>query len=110
MTIPSGGWLNLIHVEDAANVALAAESRSRVPSLYVVSDGRPTSRRDFYRCLAQLLKLPEPEFLDGALTESGSMRSADQKRVNNARMLRELGIRLMYPSFREGLVSVASNS
>jgi nucleoside-diphosphate-sugar epimerase len=107
MAIPSGGWLNLIHVEDAASVVLAAEARSTVPRLYVVSDGHPTNRRDFYRCLAELLKLPDPKFVDSHVSESASTRSVDQKRVDNARMLKDLGIRLKYPSFREGLVSVA---
>jgi nucleoside-diphosphate-sugar epimerase len=107
LAIPSGGWINLIHVDDAAGVALAAEMRCTAPRLYVVSDGHPTNRQDFYRYLAELLKLPEPEFVQTAVAESAATRSLDQKRVSNARMLSELGIKLKYPSFREGLVSVA---
>ena len=103
LAIPSGGWINLIHVDDAASVVLAAKTRCTAPRLYVVSDGHPTNRRDFYRCLAELLKLPEPEFVQTAVAESAATRSLDQKRVGNAQMLNELGTRLKYPSSARGL-------
>ena len=32
---------------------------------------------------------------------------ADSKRVSNARIKRELGVRLAYPTYREGLTALA---
>jgi hypothetical protein len=32
---------------------------------------------------------------------------ADSKRVSNARLKQELGVRLSYPSYREGLAAIA---
>ncbi len=63
---PSTGWLNLIHVEDAARIVLAAEAHARPPRLYTVSDGRPPQRGEYYEELARLLQAPPPKFVDRA--------------------------------------------
>ena len=52
---PDGAFLNLIHVEDAVDVILAAEQRANVQSTYLVSDGNPTGHRQFYAEMARLL-------------------------------------------------------
>ena len=41
LAVPSSGFLNLIHVEDAARIVLAAEQRAVPPCCYVVADGQP---------------------------------------------------------------------
>src|SRR5262249_9201635 len=60
---PADGWLNLIHVDDAARVVMAAETAAPAGSIYVVSDGNPIARRDYYTELARLLEAPEPYFI-----------------------------------------------
>ena len=85
-TIPASatGWLNLIHVDDAASVVLAAERASAGPHHYLVSDGCPVARRDYYRQLAQLLKAPAPRFVrarcDTSLGRSRHKRQTGQQR------------------------------
>lgn len=98
--------VNLIHVEDAASTILAAEQRARPPATYLISDGHPVSRREFYRHLSELLHLPAPTFLDVETDQRQSLRGFGNKRVRNSRMLEELGIRLAYPSYREGLEAI----
>jgi nucleoside-diphosphate-sugar epimerase len=102
----SGAIVNLIHVDDAASVVLAAEERAEAPATYVVSDGQPVRRREFYRYLGRLLHLPPPTFVEVEPTQSPSPRGAGNKRVRNARMLRELKVQLAYPSYREGLAAI----
>ena len=63
---PSQGWLNLIHVEDAARIVLLAEQNAQPPKLYVVADGQPVIRGDYYRELSRLLRVPPPRFVDPA--------------------------------------------
>jgi nucleoside-diphosphate-sugar epimerase len=101
---PPGRLVNIIHVEDAAAVVLAAEARSVTPRTYLVSDGHPTERRRYLERLAELLGLPPPA---PASTEAvGSIpRSMGDKRVSNRRMLEELRVELAYPDYWAGLAA-----
>ncbi len=106
------GYLNLIHVDDAVAVIDAASHRAPVPRTYAVSDGSPVLRREYYRELARLLGAPPPSFVAPTEPESPTAtshkRGSGSKRVNNARMMRELGIILRYPTYREGLTAIVS--
>ena len=54
--------LNLIYVEDAATVIEGVARHAKPARRYLVSDGHPVIRREFYRELARLLQFPEPQF------------------------------------------------
>jgi nucleoside-diphosphate-sugar epimerase len=88
------GWLNLIHVEDAASVVVAAGERCSGGELFVVSDGKPVIRRDFYSRLAALAGTGEPIF-----DPSQAARHRGDRRINPARMLRELEVSLRFGDF-----------
>jgi len=104
---PAAGWLNLIHVDDAAAVVLIAES-ARGPRLYLVSDGIPVARRDYYVEMARLFGAAAPRFISPDVTQPSVARAASDKRISNARMLAELGVQLRYPSYREGLAAIVA--
>jgi nucleoside-diphosphate-sugar epimerase len=106
---PATGWLNLIHVDDAATVVLAADRAETGPRHYLVSDGCPVARRDYYRQLAQLLEAPTPQFLSPDATLPSAVRANSDKRVSNSRLMSELHVQLAYPSFREGLAGIVSS-
>jgi nucleoside-diphosphate-sugar epimerase len=90
-------YLNLIHVEDAARAAVAAAACEPITDrTYVVSDGHPPTRGEYVGLLATRLGAPPPVF------DGGSNLG---KRVRNDRAVRELGVRLQYPSYREGLAA-----
>jgi nucleoside-diphosphate-sugar epimerase len=98
--------LNLIHVDDAARIVLLAE-RAAAPRTYVVSDGHPALRADYFAELARLLGAPPPAFApppDGAPPERGS----SDRRVNSARLVRELAPVFRFPSYREGLAAIVA--
>lgn len=99
------GYLNLIHVDDAAEAVLAAATRASPPRTYLVSDGRPVERRDYLRHLAALLGAPEPRFEVVSAREAVGRRGTDSKRVCHARLVDELDFRPKYPSYREGLAA-----
>jgi nucleoside-diphosphate-sugar epimerase len=99
-------WLNLIHVEDAVEVILKAEERAQFPNMYVVSDGNPVLRRNFYEYLARLVGAPRPAFEIPATTTN--TRGGGDKRVNPAKMMRDLRPTLKYPTFREGLDQIVA--
>jgi len=110
MAVVPTNWLNLIHVDDAATVVLAAEKAPQAPRQYVVSDGVPVQRGEYYTEIARQLGAPEPKFLRADQTWPGPVRSSNNKRVNTARMQAELDVRLAYPSYREGLASVSASN
>ena len=104
LPIAAGEYVNLIHVEDAAAAVLAAEAYAQPPRTYLVSDGHPVERRDYFTELARQFGLPPPSFRDPMPGEAGGRRGGD-KRVSNARMLAELHVKLVYPTYREGLAA-----
>ncbi len=103
---PATGWLNLIHVDDAARIILLADKRAQVPNLYCVSDGSPVQRADYYRELARLLGAPEPQFLPPDPNSPAALRAGSDKRIRPDKIFRELGPKLLYPSYREGLKAI----
>ena len=107
LPVPAEGYLNLIHVDDAAKAVNAAVHRGE-PGIYSISDGRPTIRQDYLRQLAHLLNAPSPKYLSDV--NSSSTRGASSKRVRNERMLKELGVQLIYPSYREGLAAIVQGN
>lgn len=104
----SEGYLNLIHVADAAQVVLLADEHSSVPNLYLVSDGQPAPRRAYYEELARLLDAPPPRFVAPPEGSPRAARSGSNKRIGNARLLGELPVRLAFPSYREGLAAIVA--
>ncbi len=110
---PAGGYLNLIHVADAAAATMAAWRRmeSRMATgrgrtcrrLFAVADDRPVIRGDFYGELARRVGAPPPTYTDAARDAFLSVRSDSNKRVWNRRMKHQLCPRLAFPTFREGL-------
>ena len=96
--------------DDAAAVVLAAEARARPPRTYVVSDGHPAQRRECHRYLAELLGVGPPRLIDPSPNFLASHHSGNNKRVNNARMLAELNVRLLYPTYKEGVPTAVEAS
>jgi nucleoside-diphosphate-sugar epimerase len=94
-------WLNLIHLDDAAAFAMAAMRAPSPGPLYAAADGHPVSRRDFYGAMADLLRLPPPEFAPG----DRAGRDSSHKRVRADRIVSELGVACRYPDHRAGLAA-----
>ena len=104
------GFLNLIHVDDAAFAVLAAETAGQPARTYLVSDGHPVKRSDYHAELSRLLSAPPPVFDRPDDLDERQERSAGSKRISNARMLAELNVPLGYPSYREGLAAALNDS
>jgi nucleoside-diphosphate-sugar epimerase len=106
---PARGWLNLIHVDDAAQIVLSAEERATPPKTYVVSDGAPVRRADYYCELARLLNAPPPHFNEPPADSPAAQRAASDKRINPRRMFKELRPQLLYPDYRAGLAAIVAS-
>ncbi len=108
LRVPIAGYLNLIHIEDAARVVLQAEQRTQPPEIYVVADGVPVTRRAYYEQIAALVGV-RPRFAPPQPSNSHTLRAASSKRVRNTRLLQELQMDLQYPSYREGLTQILAS-
>ncbi len=95
-----------VHVEDVATVLSASMARPRPGAIYNVCDDEPAPPQEVVAFAAELLGLPPPPEEDFDTAELSPMaRSfyAESRRVANRRIKHELGVRLAYPSYREGL-------
>ena len=99
------GFLNLIHVDDAADAVLASWTRA-AERIYLVADDLPVVRGEYYRFIASRCGAPEPTFVDPGPNASDRLRSESNKRIWNRRMKRDLVHRLRYPTYREGLAEL----
>lgn len=106
---PQHGFLNLIHVDDSVDAVLAAaEADLQLPRRYLITDGTPVERREYYAELARLLGAPAPVFRSPSDVTPAHARATADKRISNARMLAELNVTLRYPSYREGLKAIVA--
>jgi nucleoside-diphosphate-sugar epimerase len=109
--IKQGQIFSRIHVDDIANVLIASMARPNPGQAYNVCDDEASPPQDVVAYGAQLLGLAVPPAIAFEAAELSPMaRSfyADSKRVSNARLKQELGLRLIYPSYREGLSAIAA--
>jgi nucleoside-diphosphate-sugar epimerase len=110
-----GQVFSRIHVEDIAITVLAAMTRGVSGAIYNVADDLPAPTADVVAYACALLELPVPPLVpwaDIAPTLSAMARSfyAENRRVRNDRIKRELGVTLRYPTYREGLQAIASSA
>ena len=105
----ANGYLNLIHVEDAVQIVLAIEQQLTSPELFVVSDGHPVLRGDFYRELARVSDSPPPRFDEPLADSSTAFRASTDKRIDSSRLRERLRFTYRYPSYVEGLVNLLAD-
>ena len=107
--VKPGQVFNRIHVSDlAAVLELAMNSPEKGPIFNVVDD-EPAPPQDVTAFAAGLLGMAQPELVDFDAAEMSPMARSfygECKRVHNDRIKQELGARLMYPTYREGLLAL----
>lgn len=107
--IKDGQMFSRIHVDDIAQVLAASIACPNPGAIYNVCDDNPAPPQDVFAHAAELLDLPiPPAVLFDAADLSPMARSfyAENKRVKNDRIKAELGVSLMYPTYREGLAAL----
>jgi len=104
------GYTNRIHADDLAAICMAAAERGH--GVYNVSDGQPSTMTDYFNKVADLHGLARPPQISlsqaqGVLSKEMLSYLAESRRLDNHRMLNELGVSLHYPSLQEGLAASA---
>ncbi len=107
--IKPGQVFSRIHVKDIAQTLVASIARPAPGQAYNLCDDDPAPPEDVIAHAAGLLGLPVPPSEDFATAEMTPMaRSfyAESKKVRNDRIKRDLGVRLIYPTYRDGLAAL----
>ena len=104
-----GQVFSRVHVEDIAGVLEASIARPRAGAIYNVADDEPAAPGDVVAHAAQMIGVeppPEIDFEDADLSPMARTFYQGSRRIGNALIKSELGVRLRYPTYREGLVSL----
>jgi len=104
--VKKGQVFNRVHVADVASAVRASILNPEAGYLFNVVDDEPAPPQDVVACAAGLLGVkPPPEVDFDAADLSPMARSfyGECKRVRNDQMKQKLGVKLKYPTYREGL-------
>lgn len=95
-----------IHVADIAATLLGSIQHPDPRAIYNVCDDNPAPPEDVLSYAAALLGLPVPPtvlFEEAEMTPMQISFYSESKRVRNDRIKRDLGVRLAYPTYQDGL-------
>lgn len=104
-----GQVFSRIHVEDIASVLEASIAKPHAGAIYNVADDEPAAPGDVVAYAAELLGVPPPpeiDFAEADLTPMARSFYEGSRRIANARIKSELGVKLRYPTYREGLAAL----
>ena len=107
--VKPGQAFNRIHRDDIVTTLLASIARPVPGRIYNLADDLPAPSGDVVAQGCALLGVPPPPEIAFEAAELSPMaRSfwADNKRIRNTRIRQELGVRLAYPTYREGLAAI----
>lgn len=107
--VKPGQVFNRVHVDDIAAVLAASLERPRAGAIYNVSDDEPAPPQDVVTFAAEIAGVeppPEEPFETAELSPMARSFYGDNKRVRNRLIREEFGVRLAFPSYREGLTAL----
>ena len=107
--IKDGQVFSRIHVDDIVQTLAASMTSPNPGAAYNVCDDDPAPPQDVIAHAAELLGVampPEVAFEAAEMTPMARSFYAENKRVRNDRIKTELGVRLIYPTYREGLAAM----
>lgn len=105
-----GRVFNRIHVDDIVNILLASADKPNAGAIYNVCDDEPAPADEVTAYACELLNVPMVpsqtwEEAEATMSAMAKTFYAESKITKNDRVKNELGVKLMYPSYREGLLA-----
>ncbi|HTJ96891.1 MAG TPA: NAD-dependent epimerase/dehydratase family protein [Rhodocyclaceae bacterium] len=103
-------YSNHIHADDLAEACVRALQHGRSNRVYNVSDDSRIKMGDWFTQLAKAFELPPPprvHWVEAEQKLSPALLSflRESRRIGNARIKRELGLRLSYPTVESGIAA-----
>jgi len=104
---------NRIHADDLAAVCVAAAEKAADGDIYNVSDGQSGTMTGYFNTIADLLELPRPQqvSMEEAKQVMNPMMLSylqETRRMDNRKMIEQLGVVLQYPDLETGLKNVVA--
>ena len=106
--VKPGQVFNRIHVDDIA-AAIAAAIRARAEGVFNLADDEPSPAEAVITYAADLMGIAPPPavpFEEAELSPMARSFYDGNKRVLNRRIKQDLGVRLRYPTYRDGLAAL----
>ncbi len=103
-----GQAFSRIHIEDIVQTLRASMAHPHPGTIYNLADDYPAPSHEVIAYACEILGKPVPPLLDYASADLAPITMSfysDNKRVRNDRIKDELGVRLIYPTFREGVLA-----
>ena len=107
--VKPGQVFGRVHVDDIAQVLRASIARPNPGAIYNVADDEPAPPQDVVAFACALLGVaapPEVPYEQAELSPMARSFYAESRRVCNARIKRDLGVKLRYPTYRDGLRAI----
>ena len=107
--IKEGQLFSRIHVDDIAETLLASIKSPRKGAIYNVCDDNPAPPEDVIAYAAELLGMPIPisvAYDEAEMSPMARSFYAENKRVSNELIKKELGVELKFPDYKLGLRSL----
>jgi nucleoside-diphosphate-sugar epimerase len=101
-----GHAFSRIHVEDIVQVLKACIAHPKAGEIYNLADDVPAPSHEVIDYACKLLGLPSPPLIPFDKVDLAPITQsfyADNKRIKNDKIKNELGVKLKYRSYREGL-------
>ncbi|MEG9884348.1 MAG: SDR family oxidoreductase [Hyphomicrobiales bacterium] len=111
--VKPGQMFNRIHIDDVVGILKSSIDRPRPGAIYNLCDDEPGPPQDVIAYAARLLgRDPPPDiaFDTAELSPMAASFYAENKHVANSRIKSELGYRLRYRTYREGLVALLDHT
>lgn len=106
-------YTSRVHVADICNALNASLHKPSPGRIYNIVDDEPAPRTEVFSFAWNLIQekwpgllkqVTSPDTAESLIPERSSTRG--EKRVSNARMKKELGVKLLHPNYRSGLQSI----
>ncbi|ODR99808.1 NAD(P)-dependent oxidoreductase [Methyloceanibacter methanicus] len=104
-----GQVFSRIHVDDIATVLEASIAKPSAGAIYNVADDEPAAPGDVVAHAARMIGAeppPEIDFDEADLPPMVRSFYEGSRKIGNARIKSDLGVRLAYPTFRDGLAAL----
>jgi len=103
-----GHVFNRINVEDIVQTLIASMKKPNIGSIYNLADDDPAPSHEVIQFACNLTGIESPELIEFNQTEMAPIVRSfykDNKRIDNNKIKRELGVNLLYPDYRSGIRS-----
>jgi len=110
--IKPGQFFGRIHRDDICETVCAAMTGTHQGGVFNVADDRPTPPQEVILAAADMLGIdapPEENFEGADMSPMARSFYAENKRVKNDKIKTELGVKLKYPSYIEGLKALLAD-